>query len=103
MISTETLLQFLYERRRDKLALVLLMGFMGGDSVIEAWMRLDDWMPKIKELEKGSQKVRKPNTKKFDIDHDLALRVKSLAEDIEPWLRQLAELESKEKLETTNT
>lgn len=94
-ISTDGVAADLYEWRRDRLALLVLVGLMGGDSLADAWSRLDDALGTMAELERGSRKGRGyPTAERLPIDHDLASRVLEIASDIEPWLRQLAEAES---------
>ncbi len=91
LVSTEALIEFLYEWRRDKLAVVLLVGLMGGDSVIEAWARLDDMLPHIDAL---AREGRPKGRKSASLQYDIAQRVRDLANEVEPWLRQVAELET---------
>lgn len=90
-ISVESVIDGLYSWRRDKLALTALLGFMGGDSATEAWVRLDEILPTLKDLATQSRKGAKS---RIAIDHDIAARVASIAEEIEPWLRQIAEMET---------
>jgi hypothetical protein len=92
MISTESLIELLFSHRRDKLALTCLLGFMAGDSVLEAWIRLDNWMPVITDLSHRSGKSYRGKDK-IKVDHDIAQRVLDIAKEIEPWLKQLAEKE----------
>lgn len=93
LISDESLINMMYDHRTDKLAVVLLVGFMGGDSTLEAWTRLDDFMPTIRDLARRSAKGYRGKDK-LKIDSQIALRVRDLAEQVEPWLRQIAEADS---------
>jgi hypothetical protein len=72
------------------MALTILIGTVGGDSIIEAWSRLDDLMPIYHKLDVQSRKRVK---NRLAIDHDIAERVSDIAKEIEPWLKQLAERE----------
>lgn len=89
MISTISVIEMLHNWRDDKMALVCFVSYMGGDSVFEAWERLDQVLPQIQEVADKSR-GRKPE---IDVNHDLANRVRNIAEEIEPWLKQLAERE----------
>lgn len=95
MIGTESFIDLLHSWRRDKMAMTVLVGLMGGDSISEAWVRLDDVMPTLQEMETGSRKNRgRSKEPRLDLDHDLCKRVLEHAREVEPWLRQLAETET---------
>jgi hypothetical protein len=100
MISTTSMIQALYNWREDKMALtcftVLLVSENG--SAFEAWEKLNESIPAMKEIADGSR--GKGKNRKFPVNHDIAKRVLDIAEEIEPWIRQLAEREKGTKIGT---
>jgi hypothetical protein len=89
MISTESVIDLLRDHHRDKLALTVLVGLMGGDDLTTSWSRLDELLPVMRKIRDQS---RKGVRDRLPVDGDIARRVHEIAAEIEPWLRQVAEV-----------
>lgn len=91
MISTTSVIKALYDWRQDKMALTCFTVLLASEdgSAFEAWEKLKETIPAMKEIQEGSR--GKSTNRKFIVNHDIATRVLEIAEEVEPWVRQLAE------------
>lgn len=98
MISSTSAIKMLYEWRSDKMALVVFVALMGGDSILESWERLNKFLPEMQDIATRSEPRRKKD--RVNVNNNIAKRVRDIAEEVEPWLRQLAERETGMKIGT---
>jgi hypothetical protein len=87
-LSTEGLLEELQRFRRDKLALVALVGCMDAESEEGALIRLREI---IALTEEHLVEARSANRGRLGRKDQLARDVLELASEIEPWLAKVAE------------
>lgn len=98
MITTEGIIQLLKESRQEKLAATLVLGLMY-DSIQESVDRLESILPTMKKIEHGSRKrYGRDKSERINVDHDIALLAKDIVEDLLPWLKKIAALQTEDEI-----
>lgn len=98
MILIEDQVDFLRASRKEKMAVAILVGTMV-NSLEEATEKLEELIPLFEKIAEQSRSQKymknKDRTERLDVDHEICVRVRDLAKELYPWIKQVRELSKK--------